>query len=110
MATTESQLVTRVLGILRARGSGQTGNAEDIATITAIIPDALEALKNSVYIPDGDSVPDGSVFWVATFIAQMASEEFGLQTDPVRMAFAEARLCALHANGPTYETLAPDYY
>lgn len=110
MATTEAQLVGRVLAILRARGSGQTGNAEDIATITAIIPDALSALQKSVYIPDGDSVPDGSVFWVATFIAQMASDEFGLPMDSARMAFAEARLCALHASGPTYETLATDYF
>jgi hypothetical protein len=110
MATTEAQLVSRVLGILRARGSGQTGNAEDIATITAMIPDALSALQKSVYIPDSDSVPDGSVFWVASFIAQMASDEFGLPMDPAKMAQAEARLCALHASGPTYETLAADYF
>ena len=110
MATTEAQLVSRILGILRARGSGQTGNAEDITTITALIPDALAALKSVVYIADGDSVPDGSVFWVASFISQMASDEFGLPMDPAKMDLAKARLYALHATEPTYETLASDYF
>lgn len=110
MATTEAQLVSRVLGILRARGSGQTGNAEDIATITAILPDALAALRDSIYIPDTDSVPDGAVFWVATYIAQMVSDEFGLTLDPAKMAFAEAKLRVLEATLSSEKTLKGVYY
>lgn len=96
---TEADLITRVLGMLRAIGSGQSGNAEDVAKIQAYIQPKLDdlALREIAYFADSESVSDAALQWVAMAITQDMADDFGIQPDAGKIQLAEKRLRALEA-------------
>lgn len=98
---TKADLVSRTLWRLRARGSGQTANAEDTADVASIVDDKLAdlALRKVVYIGDSDDLPDGSLDWLSRLMELVVNAAYGNEPPdyPARILHAESMIRAQQA-------------
>lgn len=110
---TKSDLVSRTLWRLRARGTGQSPMTEDATEVTAVVDDKLAdlALRKVIYIGDSDDLPDGTLDWLSRLMELTVIAAF--EGDPpdyaARMEHAESMLRAQQASD-TFPPQQAEYY
>lgn len=87
---------------------GASSPAVDATTVSGRLQGILDNLtaRNVIYITDADSIPDGALDPLTRYVAARLSP----QTPAGALAEAERGLRLIDVHGPTYATLAPDYY
>jgi hypothetical protein len=107
-----AELTTRALKILGVIGAGQTATVENSNDVVALIVPMLSRLSDLDEAPfflDGQIVE--SYFEpLAVLLAQEAAPDFGQSVEAARVVSAEASLAKLRQFGPSYETLATEYF
>lgn len=110
---TENELIDFVLDNFQGIGSGQAANPEDVEKVRPYIPGALAdlAARNVIYIPDGDSVPDAAIHWVAALIAHAPGlqRHFGEPQNLPTVEYCTARLLQ-QKPAQSFSTLKVDYF
>ena len=109
---TRAELVTRALRKLLVVGSGQVPEDEDTELVDGVVDTTLAdlAARSVVYIANEEAI-DVAVFeWVADCLTDNVAEDFGKSRNPAKVEYAEAKLKAVLAASPTYETQRNDYF
>lgn len=115
----QTDLINRALTILGAAGTGQPVQPEDFAKMRAILPGLMDEVTGdgtvSLTFTDDiatEVIPDKYMTGLATLLALDAGPDVisaPAATDEQREA-AKMTLRRLSAIGPTYNTLAADYF
>lgn len=112
LTKTRTELVNEAASKLQAVGSGQSLAAEDGETIDAKVDPLLLQLSvdSIVDVTNDDEIPGEWFDAIACLLANLCADDFGKQYDPGKKTVYEAQLKKLTSSGPTYETLAVDYF
>jgi hypothetical protein len=115
MAKTRTQFRKQVLWNLNALAAGQEPEAEDAAKVDAGAEAAFAWLEKSDifgsrYAYENDDIDDAAFMALARFVANEIASAYGTPYSDAARLSAEAGLHRAFSIGPTYSTLAADFF
>ena len=121
MTTTRTRrdLIDRALSELGVIAAGQTPSAEDVSAVDQLVDAVLDELstREIVYVddpgetgPTGGAIEPGVFLPVASWLANVASPDFGGQYSPDIEAALEIRLRRITSARPTFEPMQAEHF